>query len=172
MGRISAVVLAVLLTASGSLVACTPRQFSRPWHIGDGASTQAATTATAVQQGIRALAVQAPTSGTPTPYVGQPGDTVTVTGSISFVFADPVPDPVTGSRQPGIAIYYLTPDEPRLPMFRLIYDTPLPVLSQAFSAGLQRSPFRVRVTGRLLDPLPSPRQGGTVRLQIASITAV
>ncbi|HZQ38779.1 MAG TPA: hypothetical protein VFD32_22835 [Dehalococcoidia bacterium] len=171
MGRSLEIVLAVLPIASFGQLACAPQRFSGAVLPGNDTRTQATAAATTVQQGILPV-VQAPTNGTPMPYIGQPGDSVTATGSISILFADPVPDPVTGNRQPGYVVYFLTPDDPRLPRFRLIVDSLQPVLSQAVTARLRQLPFQAQVTGTLLDPIPPPRPGDDVRLRITSIIAV
>lgn len=167
MSRTSATVLAVLVTASVCLLACTPRQFSGPLALDHDASTQAITTVTAVQQGILPLAVQAPTSGTPTPYIGQPGEEIAVVGWLSILYGDPVPNPVTGVRGQGTIRYFVIPDGGRPPWFELIVDLPNPQFSQL----LARAPLRVRATGALLDPLPPAPGRYTVRLHLQFIIA-
>src|SRR5689334_19419765 len=130
MRRSPAVVLVAVATISIGLLACT----SRP-------------------RGGPAASGAVGTNATPRPYVGQIGDTVQVTGTITVLFGDPLPDPVTGHQEPGFTLYFLWPDDPRVPVFTLIPHSPQPVLSQAISA---RPPLRVNVAGTLLEPIPPP----------------
>jgi|SRR5579859_1985947 len=167
MARCHILLMAAVLAVSTGLLACTVPPSGESVAPGDDGSAPTAPPAAAVQQGV----VSAPTRSTiavaPTPFIGQPGDEVSVSGTLHVLFGDPVPDPATGRSGPGFTRFYLAPDDPRFPQLLLIVDGPEPLLSQALTSS---TPVRVRVTGTLLDPIPPPAGLQTVRVHVTSLT--